>query len=790
MEPDPVPQPHLVPFDTDSDDKAGDGQREEVAPREEVGDDEEEVEQDEEDDDQKILKMFADKMETERTASDDKDDSQDYLDGHQDGELSAEQLAQASTIATSVAPRSTSAILAAAAVAASSTINEEDEHIFTEDGEVRVEKEPSTERSSQDAILVTLVWPFCTLDENEEPTPSTSAFRVKPTQKMEIIFERFVQTLECKGITSQAIALEAKDFSFVFEGKVIFKTDTPLELGLADGMKFNCFPSKPITLSEGWHLYDIEEPQTFMGKVPADIMPNKSNDDDDSGDDDSGDDDSGDDDSGDAPEPELKPIQLSLLWPTKNRKVTTFVIAPNKPFINLFRQFVPILCRETNMSIKERDLCFSIGPYAIQPTHTPQFWCLKDGSCFTFETSVPFSLPGNPHAPGNAQVPTAQAGTSPADKPENKSEQEADAEGTSDAGSHEDEPSNKDGFVNNNDDVSTSASAEDEDDESVVASTGKDESEYEASEEDDDSTVVPESDEEPPAPSKPKKSTRNRKKSLSDEELPALYVPKRRTRNSKQSLSDEEWLMQDLEEEKDAMGQDKGKGKNKKKDNRTNRGNRKRKALSYAKTPKQQLDTNVRSRLDGAYERLQKAQSMSRPRSRTDDYVPPPDYESDTESVMNEKEWPLVCHGMFTLTEQKPNANGDSSDGSKLKKPVLHLMTGEDSTMMELVDQFLNDRHYSITVHPSFDSHREAVFKRKGEAPPKRNERKKKTDDEALGKKEQKTNEEAPAKKKQKKNDEAPTKKKQKTSDEAPPTNNKKKKKKAGAKVQRRRLFA
>lgn len=144
-------------------------------------------------------------------------------------------------------------------------------------------------------------------------------------------------------------------------------------------------------------------------------------------------------------------------------------------------------------------------------------------------------------------------------------------------------------------------------------------------------------------------------------------------------------------------------------DNRRGRGNRKVKAWSHATTAKRQMCREVRDKLDACADPVACVQAMSRPRHRAKGY----NEESDTESVMNARDFPHVLPGLFLLTEQRPNGNGNVG-GRKTKKPTIHFMTGS-TYYTEYLRGYLceadsDTESLDVAFHDDYDDFKTAIF--------------------------------------------------------------------------------
>lgn len=145
------------------------------------------------------------------------------------------------------------------------------------------------------------------------------------------------------------------------------------------------------------------------------------------------------------------------------------------------------------------------------------------------------------------------------------------------------------------------------------------------------------------------------------------------------------------------------------KDTRKNRGNRKRKAGSPAVNVTQQLDAQVREKLDGVEGPMTSAMVMSRPRFMSDKY----NSESDSESVVDSKGWPAVVFGVFAYTMQQPNPNGGGG-GKRRKHPKLILWTGSKHTngIMEQAVKHVGKKKDQVVLETvsEYTELKEAVF--------------------------------------------------------------------------------
>ena len=125
------------------------------------------------------------------------------------------------------------------------------------------------------------------------------------------------------------------------------------------------------------------------------------------------------------------------------------------------------------------------------------------------------------------------------------------------------------------------------------------------------------------------------------------------------------------------------------------------------------MDNKVRLRLKGAENNIKRAQVLSTPLTRSDDY----NSENATNALKllakNEAVLPWVNTGMFVYTEQKANEDGNDSAGPPfLLKPQIHLMTGSQAASDYLKEHLVfTEDGPEIFFHNRFKDMEDAVLR-------------------------------------------------------------------------------
>jgi hypothetical protein len=148
-----------------------------------------------------------------------------------------------------------------------------------------------------------------------------------------------------------------------------------------------------------------------------------------------------------------------------------------------------------------------------------------------------------------------------------------------------------------------------------------------------------------------------------------------------------------------------------KKRKRKKRGKRpKRIPDSRPQGARQQMDVPVRDRVDTVAEKVVLVRNMSTPYCRTDEYADERgERESETESVIGERTWPMVAFGMCCVSGQKPNPPGNSNESLHKKQLTLHIEIGsqvDQDTLIKLLDEKVMD----IQVHACYQTFRDSIF--------------------------------------------------------------------------------
>lgn len=145
-------------------------------------------------------------------------------------------------------------------------------------------------------------------------------------------------------------------------------------------------------------------------------------------------------------------------------------------------------------------------------------------------------------------------------------------------------------------------------------------------------------------------------------------------------------------------------------DTRTARGNRKRKAKSPPASSRNQMDAGVRQQLDGSATSMERAHMMSTPRCFQDGYQSDL---SDTSSVAGSKRWPRVVIGQFIYTEQQPNPNG-GSETKLFKTPQIHFNAGSKKNRQYFSDKMmkaiLGKKEIEFSFHDNYEEFKDAAF--------------------------------------------------------------------------------
>ena len=214
------------------------------------------------------------------------------------------------------------------------------------------------------------------------------------------------------------------------------------------------------------------------------------------------------------------------------------------------------------------------------------------------------------------------------------------------------------------------------------------------------SSVPDDEDEYKPPPKRPGKVPPEFKATLNGKQKQTCT----RKRNRKQSQDDD--VLFDGESDLEEL-QASRKGSQKKPKKR-----QKRLAGTSALTRAEQMDAQVRAKLDASVEMVQMAQVMSRPRTMLAGFTQDSD-ESDTDSLVNYRDFPNVNHGLFCYTEQTANPNGGGKHaGLRRRKPLLSFFNGSPQmceVMTRAFEEFKKGK-VDIEFHATYDEHRQAIF--------------------------------------------------------------------------------
>jgi hypothetical protein len=129
------------------------------------------------------------------------------------------------------------------------------------------------------------------------------------------------------------------------------------------------------------------------------------------------------------------------------------------------------------------------------------------------------------------------------------------------------------------------------------------------------------------------------------------------------------------------------------------------------KTVRQQMDNNVRDKVEIAMRAMATAQVMSTPLTRSDDY----DSDADPEPArrLSEKGYPYVIHGTMAYFEQVPNQNGNSTDPIFLETPELHFWVGCEKNSNHLYKVIHKKKIKIVTHHNGYEYLQELADKKK-----------------------------------------------------------------------------
>jgi hypothetical protein len=142
---------------------------------------------------------------------------------------------------------------------------------------------------------------------------------------------------------------------------------------------------------------------------------------------------------------------------------------------------------------------------------------------------------------------------------------------------------------------------------------------------------------------------------------------------------------------------------------------KKRAAGTRPTTIRQQMDDSVRKRLEGARGNIERAQLLSTPFTRSDEFISKKKVKLTDElklQAKNEATMPVVNVGIYVYTQQKPNEDGNDSKGPLLLKPKLHLFTGSEFASKHLMECMTEgDDLPDLEVHRSMDGFIDEAFR-------------------------------------------------------------------------------